>query len=232
MKTLQRDIDRVKKMLLSLCALVEKNVFSAVKAVRDRDAALGAAIVQSDHAVDQLEVDIEEECLRILALHQPVAVDLRFIIAALKINNDLERIGDLAVNIAWRAEGLARNKLSELVLNLEQMGNTVKEMLRVSLEALVALDPARARDVLASDDIVDEMNRATQARIEQRIKSHPDETESLLLYMAVSRNLERIADHATNIAEDVIYMVDGDIVRHGRGRSSRQAEGNTTQKRS
>lgn len=217
-KLLEREIEKLKKHILALSATVEDSVFKAVKAVMERDERLAGEVIRGDEIIDSMEVDVEEECLKILALHQPVAIDLRFIVAVLKMDNDLERIGDLAVNIAWRAESLAAMKALDVPKHLVEMGAKVKSMLRKSLDALVNLDVKLAREVCASDDEVDLLNHETHKRVRDMIRAKPEDCEGHIYILSVSRNLERIADHTTNIAEDVMYMVEGEIVRHGRGR--------------
>jgi len=150
----------------------------------------------------------------VLALHQPVAGDLRFIVAILKINSDLERMGDLAVNIAERAAFLASRERPETPLDLTLMAEKTKEMVRTSLDALMNRDSRLARETLAADDGVDAMNREMYIRIQDAIRRKPEQLESLIHLLSCSRHLERIADHATNVAEDVIYMIEGVIVRH------------------
>jgi phosphate transport system protein len=159
-------------------------------------------------------VDIEEDCLKVLALHQPVASDLRFIIAILKINNDLERIGDLAVNIAERAVFLARLERDEMPFDLAGMAEKAQMMLKQSLDALVNRDPALAYMVCAADEEVDEANRRAYALLAEAVCERPDRLKTLIHQFTAARQIERIADHATNIAEDVIYMLLGKIVRH------------------
>ncbi len=214
---LQRAIEKLKKDLLSLCAMVEEQVQMALQALLQREEDLARQVESRDIEIDQREVEVEEECLKTLALHQPVAGDLRFIVAALKINSDLERIGDLAVNVARKAVNFASQMPMEIPFNLAGMGEKTQAMLRDSLDALVNLDPKLANSVCARDDEVDRMKRAIRVRAEEMMRSDPDRVSPLLTLLAVSRNLERIADHATNIAEDVIYMVEGKIIRHGEG---------------
>ncbi len=212
---LQREIDGLKKQLLSLCALVEEQVDNAVRAVAACDAEMAIAVEERDAEVDRREVELEEECLKILALQQPVAVDLRLVIAALKINNDLERIGDLAVNVARKAAALATGPPMGTPLDLPSMWETTRAMLRDSLDAFVNRDLALAENVCARDDEVDGMKHDIRRQVEQMMGAEPDRLHGYLNLLAVARNLERIADHATNIAEDVIYLIDGRIVRHG-----------------
>jgi phosphate transport system protein len=161
-----------------------------------------------------MEVQIEENCLKTLALHQPVAIDLRFIIAVLKINSDLERVGDLAVNVAERAAFLATQPPVDISFDFQAMARKAQEMLKRSLDSLVNLSAAQAREVLLGDDEIDVMNRRMYLIVQDAIRTHPDQTESLIHMLSASRHLERIADHATNVAEDVIYMIEGVIVRH------------------
>ena len=211
---LRRELDRLKKMVLELSALVEENLLKAVRAVHDRNVAMAKEVIATDQQVDAMEVDVEEECLKILALHQPVAIDLRFIVAVLKLNSDVERIGDLAVNIAERAEFLANNPKIELPDNIAQMFDRTQKMLRDVLRALIEMNAALARGVREADDEVDELHRGMYQYVEKKIREHPEEMERQIQLLTVSRYLERIADHTTNIAEDVIYMIEGEIVRH------------------
>lgn len=214
---LQREMDRLKKELLGLCAIVEEQVHLAVQAVVDRNAEVAARIEQRDAEVDRREVEIEEHCLSVLALHQPVAIDLRWIVAVLKINNDLERIGDLAVNIAHKAAAISNEPSLEIPLELERMGTMAEAMLRDGLDAMVRLDASAAADVCRRDDDVDRIKHEMRQEVEDRIVREPQRAKPLMRLLAVSRNIERIADCATNIAEDVIYITEGRIIRHREG---------------
>jgi len=211
---LRREIDKLKKHIVALSVLVEDSVTKAVVAVDKRDADLANEVIEADADIDRGEVDFEEECLKILALHQPVAKDLRFIVAILKINNDLERIGDLAVNISQRALFLADSKRVVTPPSLEEMADLTRRMLRKSLDALVAMNGEAAREVLAMDDHVDGFHRDMFKLLQERMKEQPEDIVGNMQILSVSRHLERIADLATNIAEDVIYLVQGDIIRH------------------
>lgn len=208
------EIDRLKKRLLALGALVEESVHRAVLSVQNRDGRLATQVIKSDAEIDRAEVELEEECLKVLALHQPVAQDLRFVVAVLKINNDLERIGDLATNIASRAFYLSSQAPTKMPFDFFAMSEKVKWMLKATLDALVKEDTALAYEVLAADDDVDAINREMYTRVENGIRQSPDELERLIHMLGVSRALERIADHTTNVAEDIIYMYEGQIVRH------------------
>ncbi|MGA2324169.1 MAG: phosphate signaling complex protein PhoU [Sedimentisphaerales bacterium] len=211
---LQREIENLKKKLLTLSVRVEATVREATLSIENRDYELAQKIIQNDPRIDKMEVGIEEDCLKILALHQPVAIDLRFIVAVLKINNELERIGDLAVNIAERSAFLSKHPPVGFSLGLIEMVDKVQEMLKHSLDALIGLSSSLAQEVCASDDAVDAMNRQMYIKIQDAIRNNPEHMESLIHLLSVSRHLERIADHATNIAEDIIYMVEGQIARH------------------
>ena len=213
-KHLQREIENLKKRVLSLGAKIEENVYKAVRSVEERNRVLAGQVLESDTDIDRLEVDVEEECLKVLALYQPVAGDLRFIIAILKINNDLERVGDLAVNIAERSIFLASRERLDMPFDFTKMMDKTREMLRMSLDALVNRDASLAHRIILADDEVDSYNREMYVLVQQAIGKKPERLESLIHLLSCSRNLERIADHATNIAEDVIYMVEGEIVRH------------------
>jgi phosphate transport system protein len=214
---LRREIDKLKQSLLLLCRMVEEQVELAVKALLDRDKSLAERVEKRDREIDQREVEVEEECLRVLALYQPVAIDLRLIVSVLKINNDLERVGDLAVNIAHKAVAVVNELTVAAPDMLPDMAAKTQAMLHDSLDALVALDSKLAADVCARDDEVDQLKRAIRLEVEDRIEINPRHLRPLLRLLAVSRNLERIADSATNIAEDVIYMVEGKIIRHREG---------------
>ncbi len=213
-RRLSREVEKLKKQILSLSGDVERMVKQAVRCVSERDAETAARVEQHDEEIDIAEVDLEEEVLKLLALYQPVAVDLRFIVAVLKINNDLERIGDLAVNIAQRAARLATLPECELPFDFPSMSSKVQWMLHSALEALVNLDTNLAYEVCDADDVVDDINHAMYETVIERLRAEPVLADRWVLMLGVSRLLERIADHTTNIAEDVIYLTTGEIVRH------------------
>jgi len=213
-KHLHKEIEKLKKKMLTLSAIAEERTTLAVKSLKEKDAKLAREVINRDFEIDEIEVELEEDCLKILALHQPVAIDLRFIVAALKINSELERIGDLAVNIAERAEVLASQINLDIPPELSQMTQKAEEMLRNSLDALINMDADLAYQVCEADDEVDALNRDMYRLVEDKIEIYPDQIENLIHLLQTSRHLERIADHATNIAEDVVYMIQGDIIRH------------------
>ncbi|HUT64449.1 MAG TPA: phosphate signaling complex protein PhoU [Anaerolineae bacterium] len=211
---LHKEIEKLKQHILTLVAEVEENVSMSVNALINYNSELAEKVINIDLKIDQMEVELEEECLKILALHQPVANDLRFIIAVLKINNDLERISDLAVNISERAEFLVTRKRIDISFDFSVMAQKSQDMLRKSIDALVTLNTDIAYEVCKADDEVDGLNREFYDIVKTVIRKNPEYIEEMTHYLGVSRHLERIADHATNIAEDVIYMIDGNIVRH------------------
>ena len=211
---LKREIDNLKKDLLTLCSVAEESLWQAIRSIESKDVKLAEKVIASDIEIDRMEVRVEENCLKILALHQPVAIDLRFIITALKMSNDLERIGDLSVNIAERSQFLSTRSSVGISLDFRPMAKKTQAMLKKSLDALVNMNCDLAYQVCEADDEVDAINRQMYDQVKQQVKQNPDNIESLIHLLSVSRHLERIADHATNIAEDVIYMVKGEIVRH------------------
>lgn len=213
-KHLHREIENLKKKLLVMSAVVEERMAKAISSIVNRDHILAREVKKGDMDIDQMEVDIEEECLKILALHQPVAIDLRFIISVLKINNNLERVGDLAVNIAARSIYLATHEEISMPFDFTGMAKKVQSMLTRSIDSLVNLDTRTAHRVRADDDEIDAINRKMYKRVKKELRSDTKHANRLLHFLTVGRQLERIADHATNIAEDVIYLVDAQIVRH------------------
>jgi len=213
-KHFSRELENIKKLILSLGALAEERVRMALNAVDTNDAGLAQQIIKTDYELDEMEVEIEEECLKVLALHQPVAVDLRFLIAVIKINNDLERIGDQAVNIAERVDIIAKRDLSDFFFDYSSMGEKAQKMLKMSLDALVNMDYDLAFKVVMMDDEVDQIKSEAYDRIKQAISKHPDKVGYLINLLLISRHIERLADHTTNIAEEVIYLIEGEIIRH------------------
>jgi phosphate transport system protein len=216
-KHIERQVENLKERILRVGTLVEEAISKSITALINRDAALAQRVIANDEEIDRMEVEVEEECLKILALYQPVAADLRFVVAVLKINNDLERMGDLARNIAKRVAQLAGAPAHDLPPEIRTMATQAQEMVKQCLDAVVKGDPALARQIRAEDDAVDDARLQIRRRILQGIKNSPEDVENLLRVNSVSKHIERIADMATNIAEDVIYMVEGEIVRHRAG---------------
>ncbi len=210
----QREVEKLKKMILNEAASVEDGLKKAIKALQDRDETLAQEVKDSDDVIDQMEIDVEEEGLKILALHQPVAIDLRFIISVIKINNDLERIGDLTANIAARTKQMGRYPQLTISDDIYRMAEIAMAMVKDSLDALVNMDAALAEKVCAADEQVDDLHKRMFGYVESEITNNVEQIDFYLQQLGVSRYLERIADHATNIAEDVMYMVSGKISRH------------------
>jgi phosphate transport system protein len=213
-KHLQRDLDQLAKDLLTMGALVEDATNRAINALVRRNRALAHEVTVGDEAINDRENQIEESALKILALHQPVATDLRFIITALKVNNDLERIGDHAVSIAERAEMLADLAPIPLPDDFMKLVEVVQRMVHDSLNALVERDAQLARSVCMSDDEVDRIHRLMYSAMQKVMHDNADYIESAINTISATRHMERIADLATNIAEDVVFMVEGEILRH------------------
>jgi phosphate transport system protein len=216
---IERQIESLKERILRVGTLVEEAISKSITALINRDVPLAQRVMANDEEIDRMEVEVEEECLKILALYQPVAADLRFVVAALKINNDLERMGDLAKNIAKRVSQLSAGEPCELPPEIRTMAMQAQDMVKQCLDAVVNSDPSLARLVREEDDTVDAARQQVRRKILQGIKEQPERVESLLRVNSVSKHIERIADMATNVAEDVIYMVEGDIVRHRAGDS-------------
>jgi phosphate transport system protein len=213
-KYLQEEIIKLKKRFYEYCAIVEEDVRNAVRSVYENDKKLAQQVIDKDKDIDKMEIEIEEECLKLLALYQPVAIDLRLIISMLKINSDLERIGDLAVNIAERSL-----RINELDQKHPQFDFTImceKSLLMVknSIDSLIDFDEQKAKDVMIADDEIDDLHKNIFKTVGDALKDKPGDFELLSQYLTISRALERIGDHATNIAEDVVYMINGTIVRH------------------
>lgn len=215
-KHLDREIENLKKLFMSLSTLVEENFVQATKAFKEMNAEAAKLAIGNDERIDKMEIEVEEECLKMLALYQPVAVDLRYIITILKINNDLERIGDLACNIAKCTVFLAEHTEFEVSNHFPVMIQKTQVMLEKSLDALVNMDTQLAYEVCALDTEVDELKNYLEQDLITMIQSTPEQASSLLRLLSIARYLERMADHVTNIAEDVIYSADGDIIRHHR----------------
>lgn len=222
-KHLQRDIENTNRRLLELFALVEEMIDKAVQALCEQRTGLVEEVITADSRVNSMEVEIEEECLKILALHQPVATDLRRMTTVLKINVDLERMADLACNIAERAESLQQFPFFPTPERLMEMVGQATAMVRMALDSFVDSDPELAKKVILYDAAVDENNRLVIDQLKAMMKQDTSLAEPALHCFSASRHIERIADLAENIAEDVIYLVDGEIVRHRHGNFAREA---------
>ncbi|MBY0524053.1 MAG: phosphate signaling complex protein PhoU [Gemmataceae bacterium] len=213
-KHLERDLDLLQRDILTLAGAVEEAIYKAIRALQDRDITMAQEVIAGDTPIDNQENHVEEECLKLLALHQPVAIDLRRVATILKINTDLERMADLAADIGERALVLAHPPTVPIPSALQRMTDLTTSMVRQSLDSFVNLDARLARRVWRLDDEVDRYNDDIIQEIILAMQSSPDMVEPGLSLFSAVRHLERIADHATNIAEDVVYLVEGEIVRH------------------
>lgn len=211
---LHNELEKLKKRILSVGIMVEDRIRKAAVAIENCDAELAEEIILGDSEIDEAEVEVEEESLKILALYQPVASDLRFIIAVIKINNDLERIADQAVNIAQRVQTISASGLNEVSYDFSDMVEKASYMLKKTLDAFINLDSEQARAVCAMDEEVDEIKDKVYDYVKDLLKGTQKEAGAYINTLLISRHLERIADHATNISEEIIHMVEGGIVRH------------------
>ncbi len=211
---LHRDIEKLQAKVSRLGDLVETSLQTAVQSFMNNNTDLAEQAIETDQQIDDLEVEIEEECLKLLALHKPVAADLRYIISILKLNNDLERIGDLTTKIANKRIPIDNRNEVDIDQELIEMTDMVKQMLKTSLDSLINCSEKKAQEVLESDQKVDEINRHLHEKVRSFYSQNIEKLRFSLNILSVARSLERIADHTTNIAEDVIYMITGRIIRH------------------
>ena len=210
---LQREIEKIKKEILSLGATVEDRMKQAIEAVKTEDLELAQRIIDTDYQIDEREIEVEEECLKILALYQPVATDLRFLVAVIKINNDLERIADYAANIAMRFKTSSHDP-GGFKYDYTAMADQAIRMLKLSLDALVHMDVDMAYDVREMDKTVNQMRNDAFGIMKKDIQAQPEKVLQIINMFLISRHIERVGDHTTNIAEEVIYLIEGEIIRH------------------
>ena len=212
--TFELELIKLNKKLLKLSTMVEERVRKATQVIESKDQDIIQSIIVFDYEVDEMEVEIEEDCLKILALHQPVARDLRFLITVIKINSEMERIGDYAVNIAKRVDNISKFKhQAAITYDFSTMSDKVVSMLKNSIDALVHSDAALAKSIFVDDDVVDMCRTRCYEDIKERIKKDPDHPGYHINTYLLARHLERIADRAVNIAEEVVYLVEGTITR-------------------
>lgn len=214
MRHFVEELDYLRSRLLEMSALVEDSVYRSVLALSDKDPQQAQKVLQNEADINRMEIEIDDLATRLLALQQPMATDLRLLTSAIKINNDLERMGDLAVNIVERALSLINEPLIKPLIDIPAMAARVQSMIRKSLDAFVKRDPDLARTVLVSDDAVDELRDLIYEELISYMESDPKMIRQGINLMFVARNLERLADHATNIAEDVLFLIEGVDVRH------------------
>jgi len=210
----QEELEELQNRLLEMGSLVESAIHHSVQALVDRSEEMARQVLQNEDRINHLEVEIDELAIRLLALQQPMARDLRFLTAAIKINTDLERMGDLAVNIVERSIALMHHPPVKPLIDIPQMARTVQSMVRKSLDAFVQREPDLARSVLLSDDVVDGLRDAVHNELVAFMQQDPSVIPQAIDLILVARHLERIADHATNIAEDTLFLVKGVDVRH------------------
>ena len=214
MRHFVEELEQLKTKLLEMSSLVEAAIQRSISAVIHKDRGAADEVFRNEARINAIEIEVDEFCVNLLALQQPMAADLRLIVAALKINTDLERMGDLAVNIAQRARSLMEEPVIKPMIDIPHIAGLVQSMVRKALDAFVTRDPELARSVLASDDAVDNMRTACYHELVSFMEKDPQNIKAALDLLAVTRNLERIADHSTNIAEDVLFLVKGVDVRH------------------
>ena len=209
-----QNLDELKEKLLVMAGMAEQAIQRAIEAYRTADVSLCDLVAQSEPAINRMEREIDQRALDLLAMEQPMAIDLRFILAVIKINADLERVGDQAVNISERVRDLQTGGPFELPVDIPRLADMAAKMVRNALQAFIDGDPAAAERVLTMDDEVDEMNRSVYRTLTRCLEDRPEAAQQALNVLLIARNLERVGDHATNIAEDVIFWVRGADVRH------------------
>jgi len=220
----EKELDELKKKLIRMAALAETMIDKTISELVQRDEHLAAQVPDYEDEVNALQIEIDEMVLTLLATQQPVAKDLRFIVAASKINSELERIGDLAINITQQVHVLAQQPPLKPLIDIPRMADLARQMVRQSIEAFIAEDALQAQSVILADDEVDGLKKQVLRELLTYMMADPRTIERAIALILVSRHLERIADHATNIAQDVIYMIEGRDVRHPRSRAGPKPE--------
>jgi phosphate transport system protein len=214
LRRFEEELEELKNKLLEMSGLVESAVYRSVLVLTEGDSEQAQEVLKNERRINQMEIEIDDAATNLLALQQPMAIDLRFVTAAIKINNDLERMGDLAVNIVERALSLMQQPTVKPLIDIPHIAKLTESMVRKSLDAFVRKDAELARSVLTSDDAVDDLRDTIYQELVSTIQHDPSSTPQCVNLMFVARNLERIADHATNIAEMVVFMVKGKTIRH------------------
>jgi phosphate transport system protein len=215
----QQSLDELKEQLLVMAGLAEQAIQRAIEAYRVRDLSICDLVSRSEIAINRLEREIDQAALDLLAMEQPMAIDLRFILSVIKINADLERVGDAAKSISERVRSMEQMAVAELPVDIPKMAALASEMVRKCLQSFIEADADLARSVLAMDDAVDAMNRAAYKSLTKVMEEESHIAPQALNALMISRSLERVADHATNISEDVIFWVQGADVRHHRSKT-------------
>ena len=213
-RLLDEHLEKLKTRVIKMCSLVDEQVQFAIKSFEDENIELAQSVIDRDRKVNKYDVKIDKICQRIFALAQPVAMDLRYIMSSLTINSNLERIGDIAVNIAENVVLIQKKPEFYLDTKLEEMFNLTKRMLKNSIDAFIGGNPELAKEVILTDDIVDKLNTENHQILKSIMKQSPDNIEGAVALLVISRELERLADHATNIAEDVFFIVEAQLIKH------------------
>jgi phosphate transport system protein len=213
-RLLDEHIEKLKRRVMKMCSLVDEQVQSAIKSVEEENLDLAKEVIEKDNKVDKYDNKIDKICQKIFALAQPVAMDLRYIMSALTINSNLERIGDIAVNIAENILLIKKKPVFFTKTKLEEMFKIVQEMLKNAIDAFILPDAELAKKVILSDDLIDRMNTDNNMILKEIMKQSPDNIESAVALLAISREIERLADHSTNIAEDVFFIVEAQLIKH------------------
>lgn len=213
-RLLDEHLEKLKTRVIKMCSLVDEQVQLAIKAVEDDNLELAQSVIDRDKKVNKYDVKIDKICQKIFALAQPVAMDLRYIMSSLTINSNLERIGDIAVNIAENVVLIQKKPEFFQNTKLEEMFNLTKRMLKNSIDAFIGGNPELAKEVILTDDIVDNLNTENHQILKSIMKQNPDNIESAIVLLVISRELERLADHSTNIAEDVFFIVEAQLIKH------------------
>jgi phosphate transport system protein len=212
-----QELDELKHRILAMAGMAEQAIDLAVQAYSQRDLSMCQRVLENENSINRAEREVDELAVDLLAMQQPMAVDLRFILAVIKINADLERVGDQAVNIAQRVMNMIELSPADLPVDIPAMATRVRAMVRDALRSFIEGDTELAKHVLEADDEIDRMNHEAFAELSRCMQTQPESAVQALDALSIARNLERVADHATNIAEDVIFWVRGADVRHGAG---------------
>ena len=214
MRHFEEELDNLRNHLLEMSGLVEDSVYRSIQSLIEKDEVAAQQVLQNEAIINRMEIQIDELATSLLARVQPMATDLRFITAAIKINNDLERMGDISVNIVRRTLALMGEPISKVLVDIPHMATLAQSMIRKSLDAFVRKDPELARSILTSDDVIDQLRDSVYEELIGLMERDPTTVRQSINLMFIARALERLADHATNIAEDVLFLVEGVEVRH------------------
>ncbi len=213
-RLLDEHLEKLKTRVIKMCSLVDEQVQFAIKSFEDENLELAQSVIDRDRKVNKYDVKIDKICQKIFALAQPVAMDLRYIMSSLTINSNLERIGDIAVNIAENVVLIQKKPEFFHDTKLEEMFNLTKRMLKNSIDAFIGGNPELAKEVILTDDVVDRLNAENHQILKSIMKQSPENIEAAVALLVISRELERLADHATNIAEDVFFIVEAQMIKH------------------